>query len=224
MAGVMNDLGLTCADLQAILQGVALDLEGHLEELRELDAALGDGDLGVTVQLACGAMAGASQTGQEDDVGLMLATLGMSINKVSPSTFGTLLAAAFLGAGAVVRGKSSVGVEDLAAMGAGAVGGLKKRGKADVGDKTMLDALAPAVEAFTREVDRHAGAAQAFEATVRASETGMQATAGMVAKYGRASWRREESLGLRDAGATALHYMIQSFCHRAAGYFVSSGE
>lgn len=199
-------------------------MQEHVEELRELDAALGDGDLGVTMQLACGAMADASQSGQQDDVGLMLAALGMNINKVSPSTFGTLLASAFLGAGAVVRGKSSVGLEDLASMGAGAVEGIKKRGRAEVGDKTMLDALVPAVEAFTQEIDRYAGAAQAFEAAVRASEMGMEATAGMVAKYGRASWRREESVGLCDAGATALHYMIQSFSHRAAGYFVSSGE
>ena len=220
----MSGPGLSCADLQTILEGVALDLRERVEELRELDAALGDGDLGVTVQLAGGAMMDAAKTGQQGDVGLMLATLGMSINKVCPSTFGTLLASAFLGAGAAARGKDSVGLEDLAAMGAAAVEGIKKRGRAEVGDKTMLDALVPAVKAFAEEVGRHATAAQAFDSAVKAGEAGMQATAAMVAKYGRASWRREESVGMRDAGATAFHYMIQSFSRRAAAYFTPPGE
>jgi dihydroxyacetone kinase-like protein len=214
----MNDLGLTSDDLHAILQAVASDMEARVEELRELDAALGDGDLGITVQLASGAMADTPKSVQED-VGLMLAGLGISINKVSPSTFGTLLASAFLGAGAAARGKSKVALDDLVAMGYGAVEGIKKRGKAEVGNKTMLDALVPAVEAFKKEVEVSGSAAQAFAVAVSASERGMQATAEMTAKYGRASWRREESVGLRDAGATAMHYLIQSFARHASGHF-----
>jgi dihydroxyacetone kinase-like protein len=238
MEAVVSDRGvvggLTAADLRSILGAVALDMQGHLEELRQLDAALGDGDLGITVQLASGAMAAAAEADvaeggaalgrQTEDVGMMLATLGMSINKVSPSTFGTLLAAAFLGAGSVVRGKNSVGVKDLAAMGSGAVEGIKKRGKADVGDKTMLDALVPAVEVFKHALDSGGDAAQAFEVAVKAGEKGMQATADMIAKFGRASWRREDSVGVRDAGATALYYLIQSFARHAARHFAPSGE
>jgi phosphoenolpyruvate---glycerone phosphotransferase subunit DhaL len=227
MEGVMGDLpmpvGLTAADLRAILGSVALDMHGHLEELRELDATLGDGDLGITMQLASGAIAEVAG-GQGEDVGTMLATLGMGINKVSPSTFGTLLASAFMGAGASVRGKSGVGLDDLMAMGSGAVEGIKKRGKAEVGDKTMLDALVPAVEAFRGEIEAGAGAAQAFDAAATASEKGMEATTGMIAKFGRASWRREDSVGVRDAGATAMHYLIQSFARSAAGYFPASAD
>jgi phosphoenolpyruvate---glycerone phosphotransferase subunit DhaL len=225
--GVMGELrtpvGLTAADLRAVLGSVALDMQRHLEELRELDAALGDGDLGITMQLASGAIAEAAG-GQGDDVGMMLATLGMSINKVSPSTFGTLLASAFMGAGASVRGKSDVGLEDLMAMGSGAVEGVKKRGKADVGDKTMLDALVPAIEAFRSEVEAGAGAAKALAAAAEAGEKGMEATTGMIAKFGRASWRREDSVGVRDAGAAAMHFLIQSFARSAAGYFPASAD
>jgi phosphoenolpyruvate---glycerone phosphotransferase subunit DhaL len=239
MESVMGDLpapaGLTVADLRAILGTVALDLQEHLEELRELDAVLGDGDLGITMQLASGAIAdaaggvegakiGAAAGGHVEDVGMTLATLGMSINKVSPSTFGTLLASAFMGAGASVRGKSRVGLEDLMAMGAGAVEGIKKRGKADVGDKTMLDALVPAVEAFRSEIDTGAGAARAFDAAATAGEKGMEATTGMIAKFGRASWRREDSVGVCDAGATAMCYLIRSFARGAAGYFPASPD
>ena len=214
--------GLTVADLRAILGAVALDMQGHLEELRELDATLGDGDLGITMQLASGAIAQAS--GQTEDVGTMLATLGMGINKVSPSTFGTLLASAFMGAGAALRGKNSVDLQDLMAMGSGAVEGIKKRGKADVGDKTMLDALVPAVEAFRSDIEGGGGVAEAFEVAATAGEKGMEATTGMIAKFGRASWRREDSVGVRDAGATAMHYLIQSFARSAAGYFPASKD
>ena len=223
----MGDLGtpagLTAADLRAILDAMALDMQGHLEELRELDAALGDGDLGITMRLASGAIAEAA-AGQGEDVGMMLATLGISVNKVSPSTFGTLLASAFMGAGASVRGKSGVGLGDLMAMGSGAVEGVKQRGKADVGDKTMLDALVPAVAAFRGEIEASASAARAFEAAATAGEKGMEATTGMIAKFGRASWRREDSVGVRDAGAAAMHFLIQSFARSAAGYFPASAD
>jgi phosphoenolpyruvate---glycerone phosphotransferase subunit DhaL len=223
MGDTGSPTGLTAADLRAILGASALDMQGHLEELRELDAALGDGDLGITMQLAGGAIAEAAG-GQGEDVGMMLAMLGMSINKASPSTFGTLLASAFMGAGASVRGKSGVGLQDLSAMGSGAVEGIKKRGRAEVGDKTMLDALAPAVEAFRSEIEAGAGAAEAFAAAAAAAEGGMEATTGMIAKFGRASWRREDSIGVRDAGATAMRYLIQSFARSAAGYFPACAD
>lgn len=211
----MTGFTLTCADLRSILGAVALDMKGHLEELRELDAALGDGDLGITMELAGGVIGDAVDDGVDDDVGLLLATRGMSINRVSPSTFGTLLASAFLGAGKAVLGKASVGPDDLVSMGYGAIDGIQKRGKATVGDKTMLDSLVPAVEAFGKAIEGHMTVAQALHAAVIAAEEGMQATVNMKAKYGRASWRQEGSVGVRDAGATAVYYLIQSFAERA---------
>jgi len=220
----MNRPSIASSELRAILRSVALDMGGHMEELRALDAALGDGDLGVTIQLASRAIEeGARETddGEADDIGMLFARLAMSINKVSPSTFGTLLASAFLGAAAPVKGKTSVGPEDLLAMGRGAVEGVKKRGKADVGDKTMLDSLVPAVEAYGKALTDGAGAPQALAAAVDASDMGMQATSAMTAKFGRASWRREESEGVCDAGAAAMYYLILSFCGHASD-FVSS--
>jgi len=91
----------------------------------------------------------------------------------------------------------------------------EKRGKATVGDKTMLDSLVPAVEAFDKEIKGHMTVAQALHAAAIAAEGGMQATINMKAKYGRASWRQEGSVGVRDAGATAVYYLIRSFAERA---------
>jgi phosphoenolpyruvate---glycerone phosphotransferase subunit DhaL len=204
---------LSAVDIRDILADVGADLREHVEELRELDAMLGDGDLGITVQLASGALAQAPPP-QSEDVGLFLAGLGMAINKVSPSTFGTLLASAFMGAGGAVHGRSEVTLADLPAIGSGAVEAIKKRGKAEVGDKTMLDALAPAVEALTAELQASSAGEGIAAAAVRASERGLEATAGMRAKFGRASWRGEESIGRRDAGATAMHHLVRSLARR----------
>jgi dihydroxyacetone kinase-like protein len=215
----MTDFILTCADLRSILGAVALDMGGHLDELRELDAALGDGDLGITMELASGVIGDSMDAGGEDDIGLLLITCGMSINKVSPSTFGTLLASAFLGAGKAVRGKREIGPDDLISMGSGAIDAVEKRGKAAVGDKTMLDALVPAVEAFAREIEGRMTVAQALHAAVVAAEGGVQATITMRAKFGRASWHQEGSVGARDAGAAAVHHLIQSFAERAVSCF-----
>ncbi len=215
----MSRPSISNSELRTILRSVAVDIGSHKEELRALDAALGDGDLGVTIQLAGRAIEEGvreADGGEADDIGMLLARLALSINKASPSTFGTLLASAFLGAAAAVKGKMSLEPADLLAMGHGAVEGVKKRGKADVGDKTMLDSLVPAVEAYGKALRDGAGAPQALAAAVDASDKGMQATSAMTAKFGRASWRREESEGVCDAGAAAMHYLILSFCGHAS--------
>jgi phosphoenolpyruvate---glycerone phosphotransferase subunit DhaL len=213
----MTDRLLTCADVAEIVRAVGADQPGCVDELRELDAALGDGDLGVTMGLAAGAMAQAGTPDAGEDLGMLLAKLGMEINKVSPSTFGTLLASAFMGAGGRVRGTAAAGPADLLAMGHGAIEGIKKRGRAEVGDKTMLDTLVPAVEAFERALQQSGNVAQALELAVAAAEAGMNSTAAMMAKYGRASWRREDSVGFRDAGATAMYFLLRSFAQHAIG-------
>lgn len=211
----MSGLELTCDDLRRILVAMARDVRNHVDELRDLDAALGDGDLGVTMGLASDAIIQAESVGSEDDVGLMLAELGMSINRKSPSTFGTLLASAFIGAGTAVRGRQTVGPQDLVSMGSGAIEGIKRRGKAEVGEKTMLDSLVPAVEAFQQRLGERMDLGGVFREAVTASGEGVEATKAMIAERGRGRWRRDESVGVQDAGATAVHYLIDSFARHA---------
>jgi dihydroxyacetone kinase-like protein len=141
----------------------------------------------------------------------MLTKLGMDINKVNPSTFGTLLASAFMGAGKAIQNKTEFTTGDLLAMGYSAIDAIKKRGKAEVGDKTMLDALVPAVEAFQESLPRDNDIIQALDNTTVASEKGMDATATMKAKFGRVSWRPDGGIGLKDGGATAIYFLISSF-------------
>ncbi|MDD5126717.1 MAG: dihydroxyacetone kinase subunit L [Dehalococcoidales bacterium] len=201
---------LDVARFAAILKQAATDFKGRAEELRQLDSILGDGDLGVTIELTSKAMLEYLTTQQEDDIGKLLMNCGLNINKISPSTFGTVLANAFMGAGKAAFGKKQIEIIDLAALGDGAIESIKKRGKAEVGDKTVVDTLVPAVEAFKKE-SASGDAKAALSATVKAAEAGMKATADMKAKFGRAKWFQDKSIGVQDGGATAMYYLIESF-------------
>jgi phosphoenolpyruvate---glycerone phosphotransferase subunit DhaL len=207
----MTDIKLTFNDIVATLQKMALDMKDHINELRELDAASGDGDLGVTVELGADSMVAYLNSPDESDIGKMLAKLGMNANKANPSTFGTLLASAFMGAGKAVQGKTEITTGDLVLMGLGAIDGIKKRGKSEVGDKTMLDSLVPAVETFRKGIDDGKNVVLSLKESVTAAQAGMQATANMKAKFGRASYRQDGCVGVRDGGATAMYFLIESF-------------
>jgi dihydroxyacetone kinase-like protein len=207
----MSGLILDAARVIDLLQAVADDLKTHIEELRELDARLGDGDLGVTIDLAGRAIVDYLATTGETDVGKLLVQCGLNINKVSPSTFGTILASAFMGGGKAVAGKIQLDMPDLVLVGEAVIENIKKRGKAEAGDKTVLDTLIPAVEAFRREVESRTDISTAVTAAVTAAEEGMKATTKMKAKFGRAQWFQERSIGIQDGGATAIYYMIKSF-------------
>jgi dihydroxyacetone kinase-like protein len=207
----MSDFSIDAAGMIAILQRAAAELKSHAEELRQLDAKLGDGDLGVTIELSSQAMTDYLKTAGETDVGKLLAQCGLNINKVSPSTFGTILASAFMGGGRAVTGKTKVDLADLTRIGEGAIENIRKRGKAEAGDKTVLDALIPATETLKKEVDKGSEAKAAIGAAVRAAEDGMEATVNMKARFGRAQWFQESSVGIQDGGATAMYYLIESF-------------
>ena len=201
-----------------ILKNTANGWSQHREELRQLDSITGDGDLGVTVELAGKAMTDYLVNPNEEDIGKLLMKCGMQINKSSPSTFGTLLASAFMEAGKTVLGRKEIEFKDLALVGQGAIDGVKKRGKAEVGDKTMLDALVPAVDAFQEGFTRGSDDKVVLEAVIKAAKTGAEATVKMKAKFSRASYRADGAIGVQDAGATAVYYLIESFARSLIAY------
>ena len=207
----MNELKVSHPDFVTVLAQTAVDLKGHVEELRDLDAALGDGDLGVTVELGCKAMLVYLEANTETDIGRMLIQLGMHVNKANPSTFGTLLASAFMGAGKAVQNQSELTADDLLRMGDAAIDAIKRRGKAEAGDKTMLDSLVPAVAESRKALERGKTLFEALEKAVVASEAGLDATAVMKAKFGRVSWRPDGGVGVRDGGAAAMCILVCCF-------------
>jgi dihydroxyacetone kinase-like protein len=202
---------ITTAIIIDILKDAAAGWGKHSEELRQLDSITGDGDLGVTVELASKAMTDYLDNPGEEDIGKLIMKCGMQINKSSPSTFGTLLASAFMDAGKTIVGRNEIEVKDLAFVGQGAIDGVKKRGKAEIGDKTMLDALVPAVEAYKQAIANNTDYKVAIGQTTEAAKKGMEATKSMKAKYSRASYRPDGGIGIQDAGATATYYLIEAF-------------
>jgi len=202
---------LNTENLKTVLKDTASEWRHHSDTLQQLDSILGDGDIGVTVDLGGKAIIDYTALLTDDDIGKILMKCGMSINKASPSTFGTLLASAFLEAGKGLIGRKELEYKDLALAGQCAVDGIKKRGGAVVGEKTMLDSLVPAVEAYKQALINNVAPKIALETATSAAKKGMEDTKNMKARHSRASYRPDGGIGVQDAGATAMYYLIESF-------------
>lgn len=201
---------ITSAEVLAILQKMATDMAGQKDYLCELDGAMGDGDQGVTMAIGFGAIQKGLASLQEQDIGTIITKSGLTFNGTAASTIGALLATACLRAGREVKGKQEIGVADLAAMSEAACAGIQERGKAQVGDKTVLDAMIPAATALRAAATAGAGIEAALQAALAAAEAGVQATIPLKAQIGRAAWIAERSVGHQDPGATSFALMLKS--------------
>jgi hypothetical protein len=185
--------------------------------LRTLDAVLGDGDMSVTAELGYEGLIASLYTAPSNDIGMLLIASGRHLNRACPPTFGMLLASGFIEAGSRVTGRSEIGFGELSLLGEGAIDAIMKTGHSDVGDKTLLDSLVPAVRAFARAIADGADETIAAQVAVDAARRGMEATVLMTARHGRARYRADGGVGTRDAGATAMYYIIESFCQELIG-------
>jgi phosphoenolpyruvate---glycerone phosphotransferase subunit DhaL len=201
---------LTTADIIAALGKLADDLTAAAEQLRELDAAIGDGDLGITMTIGFQAVREVLPTLAGGDIGAALLKSGMAFNRKAASTFGALFATMMMNAAKVSKGLQSVGLKDVAAMVEAAAQGVRERGKANLGDKTLLDALIPASEALKVALAAGATLSEGLERATIAAEEGAQATQGMTSRMGRSSWFAERTSGIQDPGAVAISLMFRS--------------
>jgi phosphoenolpyruvate---glycerone phosphotransferase subunit DhaL len=193
-----------------ILENICLDMEATQEQLRELDARTGDGDLGVTIKLGFSAVRENLPNLAGKDLGTILIQSGMVFNRAAASTFGTLMATALMRAGKALNNCGALDAAGLAAVFKAAVEGIMQRGGAAPGDRTMLDALVPAQHI----IEQHIGTGQSLAAVLahaaEAAAQGAEATAKMSAKHGRAGWLADKSLGVPDAGATAIALLLEA--------------
>jgi dihydroxyacetone kinase-like protein len=193
----------------AILAG-ANDLVQREEELSRLDTYVGDGDHGVTIRKGFSNVIKAldeENAATPFDVLFISAT---ALADVMGGAIGPILASLFLGMGTAIKGKDEIDVQDLARMFGNGLASLQDLGGAKPGDRTMVDALAPAVQALQEAPAGTSMKAAMTKAAERAYE-GAQATAKMVAKMGRARFLGERSLGYVDAGATSISYFLRAF-------------
>lgn len=201
--------GLGAPEVAALFARLRDVMAARRDELIELDGKVGDSDLGITMSKGFAAAAEAV-AGAAEPPGKLLARAGMAIARAAPSTMGTLVATGFMRGGKAVEAAPTLGTPELARFWEAFVDGILERGKAKRGDKTVIDALAPAALALAA-----AGAAgqrlpEALSAAAKAAGEGLEATKGMVAQHGKAACFGEKTLGLPDAGATVGFILVDA--------------
>ncbi len=192
------------------LQAVAVVLEQNKDYLTELDAAIGDADHGINMNRGFQKVVSQLPSVADKDIGSILKTVSMTLISSVGGASGPLYGTLFLRASTAVAGKLELSDEDLIALLQAAVDGIIQRGKANLGDKTMLDALSPASDAFKQAVANNASTQEALQQAVAAAEEGMKNTIPVVAKKGRASYLGDRSSGHQDPGATSAYLILKT--------------
>lgn len=192
------------SDLSAALEKVAVALEVNSKKFEDLDAAAGDADLGITARKIAEGIRSAN-TLLSGDLKADLMLVGKEISKFASSTFGTLFATGFIRASAAVSAENDA-LTNLQKSLQAAFDGISARGKAGIGERTLLDALHPAITSLNSATDLKSGLAQA----AIAARAGATATATMMPKHGRAGWIGERAKGIEDAGANVVAAVFEA--------------
>ena len=185
------------------MQRYAAEIKEHREELVRLDTAIGDGDHGTNMDRGMTNALERLGGDEQPDAGAVLKTVAMALVSKVGGAAGPLYGTLFLRMAAGLEGQAEIDLAGYAAAWRRGLEGVEARGKAEPGDKTMVDALLPAVEALEGASDLDSGLREAAEGARR----GMEATIPMVARKGRASYLGERSKDHQDPGATSTYYL-----------------
>jgi dihydroxyacetone kinase-like protein len=212
----MGKVALDAAFVRRWIQEIAAGVEEERDHLTQLDAAIGDADHGVNMSRGFGAVT-AKLSGLDAGLGpgQVLTTVGATLISTVGGASGPLYGTAFRGAGKALGEADSFDSEALLGALRAALEAVQKLGAAAEGDKTMVDALAPAVSAFEREVRAGNEVADAIRGAAEAAEEGMRATIPLQARKGRASYLGPRSAGHQDPGATSTALVFRAL-ERAA--------
>ncbi|WP_214409512.1 dihydroxyacetone kinase subunit DhaL [Sphaerisporangium fuscum] len=187
----------------AWVRAVTAAVSAHTDLLTQLDAAIGDADHGTNLQRGFTAVATALESSSFDTPGEVLTKTGTTLISTVGGASGPLYGAVFRAMGKRLAGEASVTPQDLAEALRAGLEAVQKLGAAQPGDKTLIDAYAPALEAFEDAVRNGGDLPGAARAAAGSAEEGMRATVPMVARKGRASYLGPRSQGHQDPGATS---------------------
>lgn len=208
---------LTSPDVIAFLRMLSDEMPQHKDELRELDAQIGDGDLGITISIGMKAIGDGLSDLEGEEPGTILAKSGMNFNREAASTFGAIFATALMSAGKHIKGKNAIELADLPGMVEAAASGVSARGGAKPGEKTILDVLIPMASELQRQVGDGADLPEAANAAHETCLEALEETKQMEAKHGRGGWLKEKSVGIQDPGSTAICLMMECFAEFVQG-------
>lgn len=194
-----------------MLTAVSEEIIKNKQVLTDLDGAIGDGDHGINMARGFQAVEAKLQLlGPDKDIGTVLKTVGMTLISSVGGAAGPLYGTAFLRAATVGQGIRTLDTQTAGLMLAAAITGIKERGKAIRGEKTMLDALEPAYDAFVAGENAGKIMIECLELACAAAMQGVEYTKTIVATKGRASYLGERSLGHQDPGATSAYLILQT--------------
>jgi dihydroxyacetone kinase-like protein len=192
------------------IKAVAAVLGENRDYLTQLDAAIGDADHGANMDRGFKAVMGKMPEIADKDIGTIFKTVGMTLLSTVGGAGGPLYGTFFLQAGMKTAGKMELSLEDWSTALEAALAGIIMRGKAELGDKTMVDALTPAVNALKQAVEENQPLDDALQRSAEAAQRGMESTTPLVARKGRASYLGERSAGHQDPGATSSYLILKA--------------
>lgn len=203
---------ITQAQIIQWLERTAAALEANKAYLTELDSPIGDADHGANIARGFAAVVVKLSTVADKDIGHLLKLTGMTLMSAVGGASGMLYGNFFLRAAAVANNKTALRIDELLQLLEAGQEGIIQRGRASVGDKTMIDAWTPALAALRSAITASQPLSSALNACVTAAETGMKDTIPLQARKGRASYLGERSIGHQDPGATSTHLILRALC------------
>lgn len=199
------------SQLPGLFSSVAKIMEEESERLCEMDAKMGDGDLGLTMKKGFGVLPGAIESLEGEPLGKTIMKAAMKMSSAVPSTMGTLMSSGLMSAGKALGDREEIDASGLAEFWRGFAEGIKKRGKCERGDRTVLDAVAEAADMAENALakDPDASLTQVSEAALKGAGTGVEKTKDMTPKFGKAAVFSAQAKGVPDQGATAGWLLVK---------------
>ncbi len=199
---------LTAPDLHAWIRAFADRVAEERAYLTKLDSAIGDGDHGQNMNR--GLSHAVDQIDDDASMSDTMRTVAMALISKTGGASGPLYGTLFMDAGKTTAEHEELGTPEVAAFFRAGLDGVQRRGKAEPNDKTMVDALLPAVEALEAAAENGTPLSEAIQQAANAAKEGMEATTPLEARKGRASYLGERSKGHQDPGATSTYYLLDA--------------
>jgi dihydroxyacetone kinase phosphoprotein-dependent L subunit len=198
------------SDVEFVVRTIAQTAVDNEKYFGDLDAVVGDGDFGYSLARGFEIVLSDWDSYDRTDISTFLSKVAIAITGRIGGTSGPIWGTAFLRAAAVAKGKTEITGEDVVAMLRGAIAGIMARGKAELGDKTLLDALAPLTDTIEAELVGESSAREILSAAALTARSAADATTPMIARRGRAAYTGERSIGSPDAGAVAVAVIVEA--------------
>ena len=198
-------------DMGRMIRAAADKIRANRDDLSKLDSAIGDGDHGMTIARAMGIAEKVIAESDKKELKGLLKDVGWGVMGVDGGATGPLLGSFLMGLSNGINELETVDCPMLAAMFEAGLAAVRRQSKAQIGDKTLMDALLPAVDAMRRAADEGKSIREALQQAAKAAEDGAISTKEFKARFGRAKNLGERTIGCQDPGATSMALIFQGF-------------